>query len=532
VVAACDLDFEGRSTHYTSWSLEQSILDMGDGNASGLVLASARSALLARITRGGAVVCSVNSSYGSVPLDTWMTIVLQFNASDTTMSLSKDGVTLAGPAACASPPADGTVTRMWIGKSNAPGGNFLDGEIAGVYVADSLLQDVSRTCRGPLSQYRNGSNVSAARRGGGDTNGTCTCAAVQSSTNFSSFNGPEATSLAASQAIRRASAASWAVDSSEGSCAQTLIEADPWWRLDLEHPRLIVSVRLRGLFDSMHGWMGGTADLAGSIQVRLGPWPRWQANAVCGSGAVSAPGKLAELEITCHGQGSFLFITAPGPNRSLSLCDVKVLGLELPTGSTSFPSTSFARSGAGLSAVLVPNCSSCVEGTFKETIGSERCELCAGGFYSPVRASQASSDCQACPAGTYQDMPASSACLSCGGTTTSSSRASTLCKCNAGYSGLPGGAYSWQLQGVPPFEARWLTAGAAAQEVLRVSTRCGGGGGGGSGWCGAGEEVLLEISSRETGGAWASNLTMVSVPLSLPVLFNGSGFFFPTHSLE
>lgn len=131
----------------------------------------------------------------------------------------------------------------------------------------------------------------------------------------------------------------------------------------------------------------------------------------------------------------------------------------------------------------------------------------------------------ACKAGTYQDQKGASACLLCGSTTTSGI-SSTVCWCNAGYSGLPRGHYQWQLHGIPPFSARWFAA-SHSQHIFRISASCQ------DGdlpelleYCGNGQTIHLTVASPEADAEWSAPLTITSLPLSMFVSFNGSGFYF------
>ena len=123
-------------------------------------------------------------------------------------------------------------------------------------------------------------------------------------------------------------------------------------------------------------------------------------------------------------------------------------------------------------------------------------------------------------------------CFECGNNTTSSG-ASTRCVCSAGYSGLPQGYYRWRLHGIPPFSAKWLTGASNSvthpQEVFRLSASCkdpdllep-------TDYCGAGQTIHLVLTSPETGAEWSADMTIAGLPLSVMVMFNGSGFYFAT----
>lgn len=160
------------------------------------------------------------------------------------------------------------------------------------------------------------------------------------------------------------------------TCAQSQAESAPWWRLDLQRVRLLTSVRVQGRFDE------------GRFEVRVGLWPKWEYNPACASGLVPRSSSREILDVACHAEGRYAFFVAVGLNRSFSLCEVNVFGLPPgPIGNQS------------CSALLLPNCTSCAAGTFKDSVGSEACTACAGGKYSTATGAQEVSSCQSCRPG-------------------------------------------------------------------------------------------------------------------------------------
>jgi len=131
-----------------------------------------------------------------------------------------------------------------------------------------------------------------------------------------------------------------AVDASLGSCSQTWRENSPWWRVDLQVPQLVVSVRVYNRFDCCQ------AELEG-FDIRVGNHPTWEKNTVCASN-VAAPTDPRFADVVCQAEGRYVFIVLPGINRTLALCEVEVVGLD--------NSDSSAISG------LLPNCTSCIAG--------------------------------------------------------------------------------------------------------------------------------------------------------------------------
>ena len=295
----------------------EKIVDFGNDKnqpADNIILGrhGATDRIVAVLAEGSAAACQIVSGDGVIMQDEWMTITVQYVASANEISLRKNGKITAGPQSCMQTPSDRNVTRMFIGKSNDESVSFFHGEIMGLYIADKVLSNLSR------------SNLRVAQ--------SSTWTQDVGSQYFRDQN---------IRAVERLNAsASQAVDASLGSCSQTWRENSPWWRVDLQVPQLVVSVRVYNRFDCCQ------AELEG-FDIRVGNHPTWEKNTVCASN-VAAPTDPRFADVVCQAEGRYVFIVLPGINRTLALCEVEVVGLD--------NSDSSAISG------LLPNCTSCIAG--------------------------------------------------------------------------------------------------------------------------------------------------------------------------
>ena len=239
-------------------------------------------------------VCQVWSEEDTIVQDTWMTIVVQYNSTANEMVIHKNGRLVGGPTVCSAAPPDRNTSISYVGKSMYTGDAYFNGEMSRLYVADLILRDVARSCE-------------------------IQCSTLQSSTQ---------------------SAASKVVDASVESCSQTWRQSWPWWRIDLEVPRLVVSVRVHGRTDCCQDELEG-------FEIRVGNWPTWENNPACASNVPAPDAHQSSVDVMCQAEGRFVFIVIPGTNRSLALCDIEIMGL---------PVEGTAISG------LIPNCTACIPG--------------------------------------------------------------------------------------------------------------------------------------------------------------------------
>ena len=253
-----------------------------------------------------------------------MNIMLQYDASNNTMILRKNWKIVGGPVLCTAAPSDrSTSNESYVGKSRFTEDISFHGEMSGLVVADETVRNLARNCSSNVISEHDPS-----------------CPALQSST----WTPKSGTQYYRDQLISGVDgsegSATKAVDGRTGNCSQSWRETSPWWRVDLQAPRLVVSVRVFGRMDQLEELEG--------FEIRVGNWASWGNNPVCAfNGPV--PGEQGWVDVMCQAEGRYLFIVLPGRNRSLALCEVEVYGM--PNAATST-----VISG------LVPNCTSCQPG--------------------------------------------------------------------------------------------------------------------------------------------------------------------------
>lgn len=207
----------------------------------------------------------------------------------------------------------------YVGRSRFSEDVNFQGEMSGLYVAAEPLRNLSRACQ------------------------SIPCSSLQSST----WTAEAGNQYFRDQGIRRVEAspsadAANAVDGRVGTCSQTWRESWPWWRVDLEDQRLVVSLRVYGRTDCCQGELEG-------FEVRVGNWPTWEQNPACATGQ-RAPTNGQQMDVPCQAEGRYVFVVLPGMNRTLVLCDVEVIGLSNAASSTVING-------------LIPQCTSCISGT-------------------------------------------------------------------------------------------------------------------------------------------------------------------------
>ncbi|XP_025910898.1 alanine aminotransferase 1, partial [Apteryx rowi] len=130
---------------------------------------------------------------------------------------------------------------------------------------------------------------------------------------------------AQSSVLDAASGAGNAVDGSRdgdwarGSCAHTLEEPEPWWRVDLGARRAVYAVLVQNRRDCCWEQLKGA-------EVRVGDSPdaRGRRHGVCGIITDAGPGSLST--VCCHGlRGRYVSVLLPGRTAALALCEVEVL---------------------------------------------------------------------------------------------------------------------------------------------------------------------------------------------------------------
>ncbi|XP_067148680.1 uncharacterized protein [Apteryx mantelli] len=104
-----------------------------------------------------------------------------------------------------------------------------------------------------------------------------------------------------------------------GSCAHTLEEPEPWWRVDLGARRAVYAVLVQNRRDCCWEQLKGA-------EVRVGDSPdaRGRRHGVCGIITDAGPGSLSA--VCCHGlRGRYVSVLLPGRTAALALCEVEVL---------------------------------------------------------------------------------------------------------------------------------------------------------------------------------------------------------------
>ena len=283
--------------------------------------------IIAILADGAASHCELLSDEGIIVQNEWMTITFQYEASTNTAILKKNFDIISGPVTCTNTPSDRNVTRMMIGKGNSNSDDFLNGEIFRIYVADDIIRNLARAC-------------SLHIRANQSSEASPACLTLQSTTwtpvvGTQTYRDQMVSSVGGVEGC-----ADLAVDGEVETCSQSWRETEPWWRVDLEVPRLVVSVRVHGRIDCCREELDG-------FRIYVGNWQSWDRNLPCAVN-ITAPRDQGWVDVLCQAEGRFVFIVLPGTNRSLALCEVEVHGLS--------NSASTAVSG------ILPNCTSCLPG--------------------------------------------------------------------------------------------------------------------------------------------------------------------------
>ena len=261
-------------------------------------------------------VCQIWSEPGTIVQEEWMYIIFQYDSSNNTMILRKNGRIVGGPTVCSGTPSDrATSNESYVGKSRFLEDATFHGEMSGLVVADETVRNLAQNC-------------------------SPACLVLQSSTWTPDSGTQHYRDQKISQVNSLEGFAIKAVDGSADTCSQSWRETSPWWRVDLEAPRLVVSVRVLGQ-------VGYQAELE-DFEIRVGNWESWGNNPVCAADG-TAMGDEGWIDVMCRAEGRYVFVILPGTNRSLGLCEVEIHGM--PNAATST-----VISG------LVTNCTSCQPG--------------------------------------------------------------------------------------------------------------------------------------------------------------------------
>ena len=108
-----------------------------------------------------------------------------------------------------------------------------------------------------------------------------------------------------------------------GSCTHTQTQDNPWWRLDLEKTRSVISVKIWNRADSC------CSDRLQGFEVWIGDnASSYSANLRCLTGGTAPITDPHQVYVYCIGTGRYLFIALPGNDRVLTLCEVEVYGMQ------------------------------------------------------------------------------------------------------------------------------------------------------------------------------------------------------------
>ncbi|XP_054023506.1 uncharacterized protein LOC104300699 [Dryobates pubescens] len=104
-----------------------------------------------------------------------------------------------------------------------------------------------------------------------------------------------------------------------GSCSQTQLQEEPWWRVDLGQRRAVAAVVVRNRLDCCWHRLKGAQVHVGDSLAGHGT-----NNALCGTITDTGPGSTST--VCCRGlRGRYVTITVPDREEQLSLCEVEVL---------------------------------------------------------------------------------------------------------------------------------------------------------------------------------------------------------------
>lgn len=254
-----------------------------------------------------------------------MTVRVEFDNSTNRILLRKDDVEIAAEN-CVAAPSDRNLEVSYVGRSRFWNDDYFQGEMRELFVADEVVRNLARRCS--LQHQHNQSNEHSA------------CLTLQSTTWTPSVGTQNYRDQMLSSVGGVEGCADLAVDGDVDTCSQSWRETSPWWRVDLEVPRLVVSVRVYGRIDCCQEELEG-------LRIYVGNWQAWDRNPACAVN-ITAPTNPRWVDVLCQAEGRFVFIVLPGTNRSLALCEVEVNGLS--------NDASTAVSG------ILPNCTSCLPG--------------------------------------------------------------------------------------------------------------------------------------------------------------------------
>ncbi|XP_053182867.1 uncharacterized protein LOC128366210 [Scomber japonicus] len=112
-----------------------------------------------------------------------------------------------------------------------------------------------------------------------------------------------------------------------GSCSNTKMQTNPWWRVDLLESYVVTSVVITNRRDCCPEQSNG-------VEIRIGNSLR--NNGVANPVVAVIPnfpvGTIHTVTLTKHVEGRYVTVVLPGRNKWLVLCEVEVYGYRAPTG--------------------------------------------------------------------------------------------------------------------------------------------------------------------------------------------------------
>jgi len=251
-----------------------------------------------------------------------------------------------------------------------------------------------------------------------------------------------------------------------------------WARLNLGAPKSIQEVRLYWHdFDLNSGWTSDQWNI--NLQIQVGNTDSLNVNTNCATGISSARARgeaVSYSAINCVASGQYVYVVLPatGASRAMSIQEIEVYSTPQQCGCSSCVAGTY-KIGSGSAActncaanwystavgATANTCSQCPAGSqsvagtdallkctcqagYTGNDGSE-CTACVPGKY---KTTMGSAPCTACPMDTYSTSTGKTdaTCTSCSDTTTGPSRtlstgssAAVACRCDLGYTGSDGG---------------------------------------------------------------------------------------------
>ncbi|KAF7644137.1 hypothetical protein LDENG_00227020, partial [Lucifuga dentata] len=112
-----------------------------------------------------------------------------------------------------------------------------------------------------------------------------------------------------------------------GSCSSTIEQRNPWWRVDLLHTYVVTSISITNRGDCCPERINGA-----QIHVGNSLDDNNATNPLVGVISELMEGKTFTVTFNNLVEGRYVTVVLPGPNKTLTLCEVEVYGYRAPTG--------------------------------------------------------------------------------------------------------------------------------------------------------------------------------------------------------